>query len=81
MVLSENTTGSFPKSFFAALIPATNNLLVVSVSSSQWGNYRGDIGNDTDHFKMVGVYGNKKQLADVGLFYLHVIHELQTMGY
>lgn len=54
---------------------------VVSVSSSQWGNYRGDIGNDTDHFKMVGVYGNKKQLADVGLFYLHVIHELQTMGY
>ena len=54
---------------------------LVSVSSSQWGNYRGDIGNDTDHFKMVGVYGTKKELADVGLFYLHIIHELQTMGY
>lgn len=54
---------------------------VVSVDSSRWGHYRGDIGNETDHFKMAGVYGTKKQLADVGQFYLHVVHELQTMGF
>ena len=54
---------------------------MVSVSSSQWGNYRGDIGDDMDHFKMAGVYGTKKQLADVGRFYLHIIEELQAMGF
>ena len=54
---------------------------MVSVSSSQWGNYRGDMGSGTDHFKMVGVYGSEKQLADVGQFYLHVIQELQNAGF
>lgn len=54
---------------------------MVSVSSSQWGNYRGDIGNNMDHFKMVGVYGTKKKLAEVGRFYLHIIEELQAMGF
>lgn len=54
---------------------------MVSVSSSQWGNYRGEIGNNTDHFKMVGIYGTKKGLADVGLFYLQIIQQLQAMGF
>ena len=54
---------------------------MVSVSSSQWGNYRGKIGNNMDHFKMVGIYGSKKKLADVGLFYLQIIQQLQTMGF
>ena len=54
---------------------------MVSVSSSQWGNYRGDIGDDWDHFKLAGNYGTKKQLADVGRFYLHIIEELQAMGF
>lgn len=54
---------------------------MVSVASSQWGNYRGDIGNEIDHFKMAGVYGTKKQLSDIGLFYLHVVQELQSMGF
>lgn len=54
---------------------------MVSVSSSQWGNYRGEIGNNTDHFKMAGVYGSKKKLADVGLFYLQIIQQLQAMGF
>ena len=54
---------------------------LVSVSSSQWGDYRGNIGAEMDHFKMVGLYGTKKKLADVGLFYLQVIQELQTMGF
>lgn len=54
---------------------------MVSVSSSQWGNYRGSVGGNVDHFQMVGVYGTKKRLMGVGLFYLHIIQELQTMGF
>lgn len=54
---------------------------MVSVSSSQWGNYRGNIGEDLDHFKIAGVYGTKKQLAVVGQFYLHIAQELQAMGF
>ena len=54
---------------------------MVSVSSSQWGNYRGNLGHELDHFKMVGIYGTKKQLAHVGAFYLQIIQELQSMGF
>ena len=54
---------------------------MVAVKSSQWGNYRGSMGAELDHFKMVGVYGTKKKLAGVGLFYLHIIHELRDMGF
>lgn len=54
---------------------------MVAVKSSQWGNYRGSMGTELDHFKMVGVYGTKKKLAGVGLFYLHIIHELRDMGF
>ena len=53
---------------------------MVSVRSSQWGNYRGSMGENVDHFKMVGVYGSEKKLVGVGLFYLHIIQELQAMG-
>lgn len=54
---------------------------VVSVKSSQWGNYRGSVGEDFDHFQLAGVYGTKNRLTGVGLFYLHIIDELQTMGF
>ncbi len=54
---------------------------IVSVSSSQWGNYRGDMNADADHLQMVGIYGTKKKLTDVGRFYLHITQELQIMGF
>lgn len=54
---------------------------MVSVQSSQWTNYRGSIGQSIDHFKMAGMYGTKKNLTGVGLFYLHIIQELKTMGF
>ena len=54
---------------------------MVSVHSSQWGNYRGGMGESIDHFKMVGMYGTKKKLTGVGLFYLHIIQELKAMGF
>lgn len=54
---------------------------MVSVHSSQWGNYRGGMGESIDHFKMVGMYGTKTKLTGVGLFYLHIIQELKAMGF
>ena len=54
---------------------------MVSVTSSRWGNYRGSVGGNVDHFQMVGVYGTEKKLTGVGLFYLHIIQELQAMGF
>lgn len=54
---------------------------MVSVTSSRWGNYRGSVGGNVDHFQMVGVYGTEKKLTGVALFYLHIIQELQTMGF
>lgn len=54
---------------------------MVSVSSSQWGNYQGDMGNNLDHFKMVGMYGRKKKLTDVSLHYLYIIKHLQDLGF
>lgn len=53
---------------------------MVSVHSSRWGNYRGSMGGNVDHFQMVGVYGSEKKLLGVGLFYLHIVQELGTMG-
>lgn len=54
---------------------------MVSVTSSKWGNYRGSVGESTDHFQMVGIYGTKRKLTGVGLFYLHIIQELREMGF
>lgn len=54
---------------------------MVSVSSSQWGNYQGSMGENMDHFRMVGMYGSKRKLTGVGLFYLHIIQQLQRMGF
>lgn len=54
---------------------------MVSVSSSKWGNYRGSVGDELDHFKMVGIYGTKRKLTGVGLFYLYIIQELRSMGF
>lgn len=54
---------------------------MVSVHSSQWGNYRGSVGGNVDHFQMVGIYGSEKKLTGVGLFYLHIIKELEKMGF
>lgn len=54
---------------------------MVSVTSSQWGNYRGSTGESIDHFRIAGVYGTKRKLKGVALFYLHIIQELRAMGF
>ena len=53
---------------------------IVSVESSKWGEYQGDLGN-FDHGEMVGVYGNKKTLQEVSDFYLHVVEQLKNKGF
>jgi triacylglycerol lipase len=58
---------------------ATDGL--VSVTSSQWGEYQGSVEPNVDHLQMVGVYGSQKKLQPVGQFYLHVIEKLADMGF
>ena len=54
---------------------------MVAVKSSQWGNYRGSISAELDHFKMAGIKRKKKELTGVGLFYLRIIQELRDLGF
>lgn len=54
---------------------------MVSVKSSKWGNYRGGMAGQVDHFQMAGAIGSERRLVGVGIFYLHVIQELQEMGF
>lgn len=54
---------------------------MVSVSSSQWGAFKGKMPAEFDHFQMVGVYGSRRKLINVGLFYMHIIQELRDMGF
>ena len=54
---------------------------MVSVSSSQWGDYWGNVPDKIDHFQMAGIYGRKKKLANVGLFYLGIISQLEARGF
>ena len=52
---------------------------VVSYSSSIWGKHAGDM--DCNHFRMVGLYGSKKNLKGICDFYLKVIEELSARGF
>lgn len=54
---------------------------IVSISSSAWGDYKGNMDNDYDHAEMVGAYGNKKTLNNVSKFYLNIVKELQEKGF
>lgn len=54
---------------------------IVSVESSVWGEYKGNIKNNYDHAQMVGVYGTNKTLNEVSKFYLDVIENLSQIGF
>lgn len=54
---------------------------IVSVESSIWGEYKGNITNNYDHAQMVGVYGTKKTLNEVSDFYLSIINDLKEKGF
>lgn len=54
---------------------------IVSVESSAWGDYKGNMKNNYDHAQMVGVYGNNKTLKEVSNFYLDIIKNLSEIGF
>lgn len=54
---------------------------LVSIDSSKWGEYKGNIENNYDHGQMVGAYGSKKTLNKVTNFYINVIKELKGKGF
>ena len=54
---------------------------IVSIESSVWGEYKGNMKNNYDHAQMVGVYGTNKTLEEVSKFYLDIIENLKQQGF
>jgi hypothetical protein len=54
---------------------------IVSIESSVWGEYKGNMKNNYDHAQMVGVYGTNKTLNEVSKFYLDIIENLKQQGF
>jgi len=54
---------------------------IVSVRSSQWGKYWGNIEGDLNHIQIISLTGSKKKRKTVGEFYLHIITHLRDMGF
>lgn len=54
---------------------------IVSLSSSKWGNYRGNILGGFNHSEMVALYGSKSRIKRVSEFYYNIISELIDLGY
>ena len=54
---------------------------MVSISSSKWGEYKGDMPEGIDHAKMVGAYGTYNSLLTISKFYLNIIKELKEMNF
>lgn len=54
---------------------------LVSVVSSQWGDYKGKIQGNLNHLQIIALYGRKKRRQTVADFYLHIITQLRDMGF
>lgn len=54
---------------------------IVSVNSSKWGEYKGNMPNQYDHMEMVAASGTKKKLQSVLLFYRNIISDLVSLGF
>jgi len=54
---------------------------LVSVRSSQWGNYRGQIHGNLNHLQIIALYGTRKKRLSVAKFYLQIITQLRDMGF
>lgn len=53
---------------------------LVSVLSSQWGDYKGQIHGNLNHLQIIDLYGNKRKRQNVAAFYMHIITQLREMG-
>lgn len=54
---------------------------LVSVHSSQWGDYQGQIDGHPNHVQMVALTPSKKKRRAVGNFYLQIITQLRDKGF
>lgn len=54
---------------------------IVSINSSVWGEYKGEMPEGIDHAKMVGAYGTYSSLLQISKFYLSIIKDLKEKGY
>lgn len=54
---------------------------IVSLSSSKWGVYQGNIDGDFNHSEMIALYGSKKRIKRVSQFYYDIIIALIEKGY
>ena len=53
---------------------------IVSINSSVWGEYKGEMPEGIDHAKMVGAYGTYSSLLQISKFYLSIIKDLKENG-
>lgn len=53
---------------------------IVSLNSSMWGEYKGEMPKGIDHAKMVGAYGTYKSLNEISKFYLKIVSDLKNMN-
>lgn len=54
---------------------------LVSVRSSQWGDYKGQIQGNLNHLQIIDLYGSKRKRQNVAVFYMHIITQLREMGF
>lgn len=54
---------------------------IVSIDSSKWGEYKGEMPEGIDHAKMVGAYGTYSSLLTISKFYLSIVEDLKTKGF
>ena len=54
---------------------------LVSVSSSVWGNYKGNTDGNFDHIEIIAFFGQKKRIEKVSEFYLKLVEELKQLGF
>lgn len=54
---------------------------MVSVHSSQWGTYQGNVEGDLNHLQLTALMGGKRKRQAVAEFYLQLITQLRDMGY
>lgn len=54
---------------------------LVSVHSSQWGTYQGNVPGDLNHLQLTALLGGKRKQRAAAEFYLQLITQLRDMGY
>lgn len=54
---------------------------IVSLTSSKWGEYRGNMIGEFNHSEMVALYGSRSKIRRVSEFYYDITRELSDLGF